>query len=548
MIDRQTLTARRIAQRWGMNNRSNLKIGYASGEINRLNSDWAISVLSADAATKSSLKVLRARSRDLERNGGIQERYLSAQEANVIGPEFMAFRGSGLQMKITSGGETPDMVANDLIEKEWFEFCKKGNFDVTKKHSCNDFWRLTLRTVARDGDALVLAYRGYPNRWRLAFQLLEGDYIDDSFNEDDQNIRMGIELDAYRRKVAVWVLSKHPGDARFVDRIYSKDGLRGLRRRIPILGTDPSASVVALHITRPKRAEETRGVPWITPAMEAIKQLEGYEEAELVASRVQACKHIFYTSEMFTPQGDRIGEEDQTTGELVESVEPGMATDLPPGKKPVFYDPTHPNQAYPDFVKSIKRKISSALNCAYNTLFVDLESVNYSSIRAGLLDERTHFKMLQSWFQDDVACPSFNVFLEMALLSQAIPYSISEFDRLNHPEFKFRRWPWVDPRNDAQTAEILLRNRLTTRTDLIHDSSAKDFEDTMDQLDYECGYILDKKDLLALPDLGTDTSAQIIVNQGGEQGSGTETGGTPGATKHHSLEQPRSKGRFTKQQ
>jgi hypothetical protein len=181
---------------------------------------------------------------------------------------------------------------------------------------------------------------------------------------------------------------------------------------------------------------------------------------------------------------------------------------------------------------------------------VDLESVNYSSIRAGLLDERTEWMMKQHWFQDDVVCPSFDVFLEMSILSQALPYSMSELDRLNYPEFKFRRWPWVDPRNDAQTAEILLRNRLTTRTDLIHDSSAKDFEDTMDLLDYECGYILSKKDLIALPDLGTDTSAQIIVNQGGE-GQGTESGGTPGAdstpTKHHSLDQPRSKGRFTKQ-
>jgi len=176
-------------------------------------------------------------------------------------------------------------------------------------------------------------YRGYPNRWGLAFQLLEGDYIDDSYNEEEGGnpIRMGIELNAFRRKVAVWVLSKHPGDSRFAGAVYSKDGLR---RRIPILGTDPGAPVLALHVTRAKRAEETRGVPWITPAMEAIKQLEGYEEAELVASRAQACKHVFYTSEQYTPQGDLIGEENPWTGQLEETISPGMATDLPPGKKP----------------------------------------------------------------------------------------------------------------------------------------------------------------------------------------------------------------------
>lgn len=542
MIDRQTLTARRIAKRWGMN--GNLKYGYDAANPTRLNQDWPIAILSADAATKCSLKTLRSNSRDLERNGGIQERYLSALEANVVGPD-----GVGVQMKIMNGGgETPDITARELIELEWGDFGKKGNFDVTKKHSRNDFWRLTLRTVARDGDALVLVYRGYPNKWRIAFQLLEGDYIDDSYNEEEggNNIRMGIELDAFRRKVAVWVLSKHPGDSRYIGAVYSKDGLR---RRIPIMGTDPSAPVIAIHVTRPKRAEETRGVPWITPAMEAIKHLAGYEEAELIASRAQACKHVFYTSEIYTPQGDLIGEEDQSTGELIDAISPGMATDLPPGKKPMFYDPTHPNQSYPDYVKSVKRSIASALNCAYNTLFVDLESVNYSSIRAGLLDERTEWMMKQGWFRDDVVCPSFDLWLEMGLLSQAIPYSIQDIDRLNAPEFKFRRWPWVDPRNDAQTAEILLRNRLTTRTDLIHDSTSKDFEDTMDLLDYECGIILSKKNLIALPDLGTDTSAQIIVSQNGQDGGGTANEGTPGAdkmTKHHSLEQPRSKGRFTK--
>src|SRR4029077_13446896 len=244
MTDRQTITAQRIAKRWGLNggNGSNgngkghLKYGYDAAYLTRLNSDWPILILSADSATKGSLKTLRARSRDLERNGGIQERYLSALEANVVGPD-----GVGLQMKILNG-ETSDTEANKVIEAEWKDFSKKGNFEVTKKHSCKDFWRLTLRTAARDGDALVLVYRGYPNKWRCAFQLLEGDYIDDCYNEEEgaNPIRMGIELDAYRRKVAVWVLSKHPGDYRFIGGItYSKDGLR---RRIPILGTDPSAS------------------------------------------------------------------------------------------------------------------------------------------------------------------------------------------------------------------------------------------------------------------------------------------------------------------
>ena len=173
--------------------------------------------------------------------------------------------------------------------------------------------------------------------------------------------------------------------------------------------------------------------------------------------------------------------------------------------------------------------------------------------------------MKQSWFSDDLVMPSFEAWLGLQLLAQTLPYSMSDFEKLNMPEFKFRRWPWVDPRNDAQTAEILLRNRLTTRTRLIHDSSSEDFEDTMDELDYECGYILEKENLLKLPDFGTDTSTQLIVNQADLIQPGETPSDTPGAIlgeplpaeptpteapaasppqpkQHHSHRQPRSAG------
>jgi capsid protein len=142
--------------------------------MNRLTEDWPVSILSADAANRYELRTLRARSRDLERNGGIAERYLSAVEMNVIGSD-----GVGLQMKArksdarTATGITSDFDsdANRLIEKEWDEFGKRGNFDVTGKHSRKDFWRLALRTAARDGDALILFIAAnVPNCWRIAFQ------------------------------------------------------------------------------------------------------------------------------------------------------------------------------------------------------------------------------------------------------------------------------------------------------------------------------------------------------------------------------------------
>jgi len=486
---------------------------YQAGMMNRLTADWPIAILSADAALRWNLRQLRARSRDLERNGGINERYLSALETNVIGSQ-----GVQLQMKarpVSASATQPekfDRAANEIIEKEWDEFGLRGNFDITGKHSRQDFWRLALRTTARDGDALILVYRGgnVPNKWKIAFQLIEGDYLDDLYEVRRGNgtyggvpaghtVSMGVELDEYKRKVAYWVLASHPGETMdegvntYVER----------RRRIPALGTEPGASVHCLHLTLSKRAEQTRGVPWITPAMMAIKMLEGYEEAELVAARAQACKHVFFERQQFGPDGSPLdyGEEDAGTGQLVDDTEPGGSTELPIGYHANFYNPSHPNQAFPDFTKSIKRKISSALNCAYNTLFVDLESVNYSSIRAGLLDEREEWKMKQNWAKDDLVIPSFGAWLQMQLMVGTLApnalgttgsaYGLLDYPRLNAPEFKFRKWQWVDPRKDIETAQLMLESKLTTRTRLISDFSSDDFEETIDEIAAETQYIDD---------------------------------------------------------
>src|SRR4051812_24160639 len=90
---RRIKTAQRIAKTWGVSP-PRTRTAYQGAVFNRLTDDWPVSILSADAATRWELKTLRARSRDLERNGGIAERYGSAVEMNIIGPN-----GVGLQMK-----------------------------------------------------------------------------------------------------------------------------------------------------------------------------------------------------------------------------------------------------------------------------------------------------------------------------------------------------------------------------------------------------------------------------------------------------------------
>src|SRR5205823_5553668 len=142
------------------------------------------------------------------------------------------------------------------------------------------------------------------------------------------------------------------------------------------------------------------------------------------------------------------------SGQLTDEMEPGGSTELPIGYKANVYNPTHPNGAFPQFTKDFRRKISSALNCAYNTLFNDLEGVNFSSIRAGLLDERDQWKMTQNWYIEASKQCQFEAWLEMKLLMGAFPsFEMADFDRIRCGTiWKPRRWPWVDPLRDIQAS------------------------------------------------------------------------------------------------
>jgi capsid protein len=68
--------------------------------------------------------------------------------------------------------------------------------------------------------------------------------------------------------------------------------------------------------------------------------------------------------------------------------EPLLIQELLPGQEFAEFNPTHPTTAYKDFMKAVLRSIARGLGMAYTTLTGDLEAVNYSSIRAGLLSER----------------------------------------------------------------------------------------------------------------------------------------------------------------
>jgi lambda family phage portal protein len=173
-----------------------------------------------------------------------------------------------------------------------------------------------------------------------------------------------------------------------------------------------------------------------------------YEEAELTAARVAACKGGFYE----TPEGsDEYVGDGKAANNPIQEAAPGVYEVLPEGWKFQSNDPTHPTTAYKDFLKTLLRGISSGVDVSYNYLASDLENVNYSSLRSGVLDEREVWRDIQAWIAEHFHQVIFEEWLKTALLKQAIRLPQSGYDRWVNVKWQPRGWQWVDPLKDAMT-------------------------------------------------------------------------------------------------
>jgi len=434
------------------------KKSYSGAKFNNSLYSWAVSNTSADNEIRNNVNLLRARSRDLARNNDYAKKFLGMLKRNVIG------KGIKLQSKIKLKNGNLDKRANDLIESFFKEWSKKGICDVTGKYSFLDIQKLAISQMALDGEVFIRMVKGFPNKFGFALQLIEADHLDMNYNDTLRNIVMGIEFDEWGKPIAYHMYKKHPGNTySFAD-----------QQRIRIPADEIS------HLFIPSRISQNRGVPWLHTAIIRLQMLGAYEEAELVASRLSAAKGGFYTK----PPQETFGGETDDEGNVVQEIEPGMFEILPDGWDFKPFDLQHPNTAFENFEKAILRGIASGLDVNYNYLANDLESVNYSSIRAGVLDEREVYKDLQNYLIEHFLTAVFENWLEMALLNKVLPFKFDDFERLNSPTFQTRGWDWVDPLKDMQANVLAIKAGLKTASQVVSEMGY-DYEEILLQLKRE---------------------------------------------------------------
>ena len=289
--------------------------GYDGAAKGRRTDGWRTSATSADAEVAIAGALLRDRMRDLVRNNPHAAKAVSALVNNIV--------GSGIIPRAASGNEKIDAQANKLWAS-WSAQCDAdGQLDFLGLQT------LACRQMIEAGEVLLRRRPRRPNDGLdvpLQLQLLEADMLDSGRNgdlADGGRIVQGVEFDPIGKRRAYWLFAQHPGDNSV-----------SLKRRIDSLAI-PASDILHLY---EKQRTQVRGVPWGTPVMRALRDLDDWTQAELVRKKTEACVVGIVLGADEAEQGIAPSVVDGD-GNRVEQFEPGLIAYARGGKDIRFNQP-----------------------------------------------------------------------------------------------------------------------------------------------------------------------------------------------------------------
>lgn len=477
---------------------------YKSAEESRLRSSWPVSIGSANADLIPELSKIRERCRDLSRNNAFAAGLIETNVTNII--------GTGMKCQSFIHPEMVNMTEDEVYEMQsmieenfghWMEQC-----DIEGRKHFFDVQEQVCRTIDESGEAIVYIRRKRRKNkeFDLCLQVVESDRLE-SPEGDYGDIVGGIEHDEDGAPTAYYISNTHPGDV-----YWSYMGRQGYTR---VAAYDSDGRPNILHIYRQLRPGQGRGIPLLSPVVSKMKDLDMYNEAELVAARVAAC------IAMFIRRNNPLGNSDanmtlDSEGLRRESLRPGIIERLGIGEEPVPFVPNRPGQTYDQFVQRILMEVAAGCNSSYEVLARDFSRLNYSSARVVLHEVRRHYIKRQRWLARTLLMPIWNLVLEEGYLKGFI--KIPDFYQNKRAYCCMRvvadGWPWVDPEKEANSTVIALENNLSNLAEEIG-SLGRDWDETIAQGEKELQTIKRKYPLtwerMQKDGTGTDIESEEMV-------------------------------------
>jgi lambda family phage portal protein len=291
-----------------------------------------------------------------------------------------------------------------------------------------------VRRMVIDGEAFALLINSEAG---FSIRLIDAEQVDASLTRvlDNGRIIQGIEFDRQGRRVAYHVLPERSG--------------------MPFAVVQQAVRVPAqdiVHLFRPETPGQVRGISWFAPVILRLADLDSWRDAQLVRQKIAAMLAGFVTS---TDAG----------ATLIGGLEPGTLKFLDPGQDVKFSTPAGIGTEVIDFAKITEREIAVGLGLPASVLTGDLSDVNYSSIRAGLVEWRRRIESLQHGV---VAFQSLRPIWRRWATTEVLSGRVSTtVDAALPVKFITPKQQWVDPAKDVQAELDAIAGGLMSRREAV---------------------------------------------------------------------------------
>lgn len=467
--------------------------GYASADkTRRANQLGGRREMDADAAILPDLQTLREESQHLARNNSVACGALKTNITKVV--------GSGLRVKsridrkaLGLSDEQADAWER-LAEREFKLATETREIDAERELPFSLLQGLAFLRVLEDGDLLVNLPRirrpGSPYATKI--ELIEAARIcNPDLAPDTDTLIAGVSKDQHGAVVRYHVCNRHPAR-----RYQRRNGTPVELSWRTLAAYDRNGAPLALLLKDKTRPGQTRGVPYLAPVIELIKQLGRYTDAEVMAAVVSGMLTVFVYNETGSPEFSPAPNQVNPTGDPARQADTtgmelgyGSVLGLSGNQRIETVNPARPNAAFDPFFIAITRQIGMCLELPFEVLIKHF-TASYSAARASLLEAWDYFWRRRHWLATQLLQPVYEAILTEAVVFGRIDAPGFLTDPLIRRAWLGTRWDGdapneIDPVKAVEAARARVEMQLTTLDQEYAELIGGDHESVQPQIEKE---------------------------------------------------------------
>ena len=403
--------------------------GYSGGAgslVKKTLKSWLPNHFSAVSDIDFNLATVRARAADLYFNSAIGAAAINSVVSGVV--------NEGLKLFPRLNHTALNLSIEDA--RSWEEKTKREFELWSETVECDFYRRNTFREIQRiaflnelcDGDCACLFRRknsASENPYTLRLQLIEAGRITNPQNtggtftsnvemlQKNSRIVNGVEVDGAGILKALWIANKIPAEFNVGKPLTEW-------KRVKFFG-ERSGEQNLCFLCNDSRIEQFRGVPYLAPVVEILKNIARYTESELTSAILKTYLSLFFTQPYNADINynlNQIVDDDEETFENLDVTEikigPATLTKLPRGTSVETVNPSGASSTFESFTVQLLKQVGAALNLPYEVLLKNFQS-SYSASKAALLQAENEFRQRRESFKIDFLTPVYRIFLSEAV-------------------------------------------------------------------------------------------------------------------------------------